>query len=39
MEKNIFDSIAKNNINELKVNLAAYNGGVDFTDDNGEHSF
>lgn len=32
----IFDHISKSEINELKAKLTAYNGSVDFTDENGE---
>ena len=36
MEELIFDCIAKNNNSELKANLTAFNGNVNFTDENGE---
>lgn len=32
----IFDHISKSEISELKAKLTAYNGSVDFTDENGE---
>lgn len=32
----IFDCIAKNDSEKLKIELAAYNGCIDFYDDNGK---
>lgn len=32
----IFDHISKNEIAELKTGLNAFNGSIDFTDENGE---
>jgi Mor family transcriptional regulator len=37
-QQGIFDAIAKSDINDLKAKLSAYNGSVDFTDDNGEQA-
>lgn len=37
LQKEIFDFIAKNDINELKKKLSSYNGSIDFTDENGKH--
>lgn len=35
LQKEIFSCIAKSDVDELKKKLAAYNGSIDFTDDNG----
>lgn len=35
-ENEIFDCIAKNNNDLLKIKLAAFKGNIDFTDDNGK---
>jgi hypothetical protein len=36
IQNKIFDHISKNENTELKALLTAYNGHVDFTDENGE---
>lgn len=36
IQKEIFDSISKSEVTELKVKLTSYNGKVDFYDENGE---
>ncbi|KAL7050097.1 hypothetical protein ACKWTF_003955 [Chironomus riparius] len=35
LQKEIFSCIAKSDVDELKKKLSAYNGSIDFTDDNG----
>lgn len=37
LQKEIFSCIAKSDVDELKKKLAAYNGSIDFTDDNGKY--
>jgi len=37
LQKEIFSCIAKSDVDELKKKLSAYNGSIDFTDDNGKY--
>jgi hypothetical protein len=36
MEKEIFDCISKNQIDELKVKLKSFNGDINLLDENGK---